>query len=289
MTWIQKLFWPITAPIVFIQNHFKAVLLVLVVIVVIWPSDTTHQRQNNLQEISLNGPIFDAKESVDAINEAATNDEIKGVLFVINSPGGAVAPSLEIAYAIKRLSEKKPVVVYGSGLLASGGYYAAIWANEIMANPGAIVGSIGVILEGADISGLLSKVGIKTQTIAAGEYKQIGTIERQWTPQERKELTKMIDSTYAMFVSDVAQARNLPITKSDQFADGRIFTADEAKTIGLVDGIGVEYDAKKRVETLSEVAHPVWNKEDRLERFIRSLGVQSSAMLSSLFPALSLR
>lgn len=289
METLKKLFSPVTATLSFIQNHFKAMLFVLLLFLIFAPADEQALRPYNLQKITLKGPIFDAAEVIDIIDGARENSHVKGVLFEIDSPGGAVAPSIEIAYALKRLRDTKPVVVYASGILASGGYYAAIWANEIIANPGAMVGSIGVIMQGADMGELMKKIGIKTQVVKAGKYKQIGTADREWTAYERNELNKVIQGTYALFVNDVAQARNLDPDKSDTFANAHIFTASQAKKVGLVDSLGVAHDAKERLGLLSGISDPVWNKEDRFEKFMRTLGAEGSVLLHTYFPAVSLR
>jgi protease IV len=273
----------------FIQGHFKATVLVLFVLWLILPSGDDGITPHNLQKITLTGPILDATPIVEQIDEAGKNKNVKGVLFSIDSPGGAVAPSVEIAYAIKRLSEKKPTVVYAAGIMASGGYYSAIWGNEIIANPGSMIGSIGVIIQGADISELMEKVGVKTQIAHAGTYKQVGTIDRQWSNLERTELEKVINGTYSMFVTDVARARELDPNKSSEYADAHIFTAAQAQKVGLVDSIGVEYDAKKRVEALSKVTDPIWNKEDPMDKFFKQFAAEGASLAHIYFPPVSLQ
>lgn len=273
----------------FIQGHFKATVLVLFVLWLILPSGDEGITPHNLQKIALTGPILDATPIIEQIDEASENDDVKGVLFSIDSPGGAVAPSVEIAYAIKRLSEKKPTVVYAAGIMASGGYYSAIWGNEIIANPGSMIGSIGVIIEGADVSGLMEKVGVKTQVVHAGEYKQVGTMERQWSNIERAELEKVINGTYDLFVGDVARARHLDLNLSTEYANAHIFTAAQAKKVGLVDSIGVEYDAKKRVEVLSKVTDPVWNKEDPMDKFFKRFAAEGASLAHMYFPSVTLK
>jgi len=273
----------------FIQAHFKATLLVLFVLWLILPSSEEGITPHNLQKISLTGPILDATPIIEQLDEARESENVKGVLFSIDSPGGAVAPSVEIAYAIKRLSETKPTVVYAAGMMASGRYYSAIWGNEIIANPGSMIGSIGVIIEGADISELMKKVGVKTQIAHAGTYKQVGTIERQWSNLERAELEKVINGTYDLFVGDVARARKLDINRSSEYADAHIFTAAQAKKVGLVDSIGVEFDAKKRVEILSKVTDPVWNKEDPMEKFMKQFAAEGVSLAHTYFPPVSLK
>jgi protease IV len=287
---MRKLFLPITLPLGFIQNHFKAMLFVLIVFLIFAPSsDQGGLIPNNLQHIALKGAIFDASEVLSEIEAAENNNAVKGVLFEINSPGGAVAPSVEIAYAVQRLAAKKPVVVYASGIFASGGYYAAIYADEIYANPGSIVGSIGVIMQGADFSELMGKIGIKPQIVSAGKYKQVGTSDRPWSDEERKELNKVIQGTYDLFVNDVAQARDLDPERHRGYADAHIFTAAQAKEAGLIDQVGVMYDARQRLVELTGVDAPVWNQEDRFEKFIRKLAAEGSFLLHTYTPALQLR
>jgi len=286
---IKKLFFPFTVTIEYIQNHFKAMVFILILFLIFVPSGKKDFSKNNLQEIDLFGAITNVSEVLKQINSARANNNVKGVLFVVDSPGGAVAPSVELSYAIKRLRSQKPVIVYARGILASGSYYASIWANKIIANPGAIVGSIGVIMEGADLSGVMKKLGIKTQTVQAGKYKKIGTPDRKWKPFEVKELNKVIDGTYNMFTSDVAQARGLNIKNRDNFANAHIFTASQAKKIGLIDEIGVTYNAKQELIHMSHVKHPIWNKEDKYEKLIKKLLATTAVTLQTYFPPLTLK
>jgi protease-4 len=173
--------------------------------------------------------------------------------------------------------------------MASGSYYSSIWANEIISNPGSMIGSIGVIMEGADFSGVMSKIGIKSQGVHAGKYKQIGTPERKWKDYEVKELNKVIQGTYDMFTQDVAKARGLDIKKRDSFANAHIFTAEQAKDVGLVDALGVSYDAKLRVVELSGVKNPIWNKEDKFDKLMKKLTATTAVTLNTYFPSLVLK
>ena len=289
MEFFKKLFLPITAPIQFIQNNFKASVFVLILVLIFLPTSEKKLSNHNLEKINLVGPIFDATEVVQKIDKAAQNPKVKGILFCVNSPGGAVAPSIEISEAIKRAQKQKPVVVYAKGTLASGSYYASIWADKIIANPGSMVGSIGVIMQGADLSELMGKVGIKSQVVKAGKYKQIGTTDRPWTPYEVNELNKVIQGTYDMFTHDVATARGLDIKKRDSFANAHIFTAMQAKNVGLIDAIGVEYDAKKELVALSGVKNPVWNQEDEFDKLMKKLSASTAVILTTYFPSLVLK
>lgn len=289
MEFLKKIFSPITATMDYIQNHFKAMVFVVILILIFAPASEKEFTSYNLQKINLSGPIMDATEIVEKINKAASNNAVKGVLLSVNSPGGAVSPSIEIAYAIKRLKEKKPVVAYAKGTMASGSYYASIWSDKIIANPGSMIGSIGVIMQGADLSGIMEKIGIKTQVVKAGLYKQIGTPDRPWKKYEVAELNKVIMGTYDMFTKDVANARKLDYKKRNSYANAHIFTAAQAKEVGLVDQLGVEFDAKNELVKLSGVVHPVWNQEDKFDKLMKKLSASTAVVLNTYFPDLVLK
>jgi protease-4 len=152
-----------------------------------------------------------------------------------------------------------------------------------------MVGSIGVVMQGANLDELMYKIGIKTQSVQAGKYKKTGTADRAWKDYEVAELNKVINATYDMFTKDVADARGLDYTKRDIYADAHIFTASQAKDVGLVDSIGVKHDAKKKVETLSGVTNAQWSKEDKFDKFMKKLTAQSAASMHTYFPELTLR
>ena len=208
------MFSPIIAILDFITKYFKTIVFLTIMYFIIVPSDENLVDSNihaNLQKIELSGPIMDVSKTLEDIQKAKEDKNIKGILFVVNSPGGAVAPSVELAYAIKELKDIKPVVVYASGVIASGSYYASIWANKIIANPGSMVGSIGVIMQGVNVEELMQKIGVSTQTVKAGKYKESGTPTRKWFDYEEKQLQSVIDDTYEMFISDVASASSIAL------------------------------------------------------------------------------
>ncbi len=173
-------------------------------------------------------------------------------------------------------------MAYASGTIASGSYYASIWANKIIANPGSIVGSIGVIMQGFHAKELLEKLGIKAQTVKAGKYKESGTFTREWKDYEKEELQSVINDTYAMFVSDVASARKLKKENSPSFADARIFTASQAKKVGLIDEVGTFSLAQKELQKLSKVKKVIWKKQDKFEKFMNEFMEKTSSKISSL-------
>ena len=285
---LKWLFWPVTAPIVFIQNHFKATVLVLIVLMVLFSAEAP-PKQPNLYRIDLRGPIFEADAFLEAA-EAAKEPHIKGVLLVVDSPGGSVPPSVEMMMAVRELAEVKPVVAYAAGVMASGSYYASIWADEIIANPGSVVGSIGVIMEGVNTEALLAKIGVQMNVVKAGELKEAGTFYRDWTEAERAQLVSVTDGIYQMFVQDVADARKLDAADAPSFANGRVFTAPQALGVGLVDSLGSRFDAENELLRLSGVEEPIWNEEDPMERFFRLLEQQGkAAVMGLLAPSAQMR
>lgn len=282
----RKLFSPVIAILDFITKYFKTIVFLTIIYVVFFNSDEeriTTKSTANLQKIELVGPIIDVSKTLENIEKAKTDTNIKGVLLLVDSPGGAVAPSVEVAFAIKELKQIKPVVVYASGVIASGSYYASIWADKIIANPGSMVGSIGVIMQGVNTKELMDKIGIQTQTVKAGKYKESGTPTRKWTEFEEKQLQSVIDDTYNMFITDVATARNLDIKNYTSFADAKIFTSKQAKDVGLVDEVANITVAQKTLAELSKVENPVWKKEDKFEKFMDKLVSEAVSQISMNF------
>lgn len=282
MNFIKILFLPITAPIKFIQENFKSVLFVTILIVMFNNTNPEDLKQPNLQKIDLVGAIMSADTILEEIEKAKTDKNIRGVLLNVNSPGGAVAPSVEIAFAIKELQQIKPVIAYASGIMASGSYYASIWADKIIANPGSMIGSIGVIMQSVDASELIAKIGIKMQTVKIGKYKEAGTPTRAWNKDERDELDKVIKDTYNMFVSHVSDARKLNAKDHTKFADAHIFTAFQAKEVKLIDDVTNITGAKTQLQNLAKVTNPVWAKEDKMEKFMQKL-IESTISQTSIY------
>ncbi|WP_462192079.1 signal peptide peptidase SppA [Campylobacter jejuni] len=277
---LKSFFKALGCGIKFINTYFKTFVLLLIVIWILMPSANSSSNLANLERIDLKGEIFDSSAVLEKIINAKNDSNIKGVLFVIDSPGGAFAPSMELALAIKDLKIKKPVLVYASGTMASGSYLAGVGANKILANPASFIGSIGVIMQGADLSGLANKLGIKEQTIQAGEFKSAGTFARAWNENERNFLQGLIDQSYDLFTGFVAKERALDLNKKDQWANARVFLAAKAKELGLIDELGNYENAKKELEKLANVSNPVWKEEDKIDKFLNRLEGQTSSLIS---------
>jgi len=282
---VSRAFWPITAPISFIQNNFKALLFLLIVFVIFYSSSEDKITHPNLAKVYISGPIMSADKFLEDIKEIE-DAKVKGLLVIVDSPGGAVAPSVEMALTIKRLKAKMPVVTYAAGTMASGSYYAAIWSNKIVANPGSAIGSIGVLFEGANVEGLMKKLGVESQVIKAGEYKEAGTMFRKWTPKEREQIGSLIDDTYKMFTEDVASARGLDINKTDSFANAKVFTARLAQKAGLIDELGTRRDAESTLAKLANVKEPIWLEKTKMDQFLERLVAETASKLAVSFSGL---
>ncbi len=211
----------------------------------IWPLKTKKRKQ--LARIELNGLIAaEARKRVLKALKTVEDDGYPGLLLRIDSPGGTVGDSQEIYTALKRLRAQGLHIVASFGnISASGGVYVGVAAERIVANPGTITGSIGVILRGNNLERLLDKVGVSFKTVKSGPYKDILAFDRPATSEELQILQALIDSSYQQFVATVAEGRNLPEETVRSFADGRIFTGQQALELGIVDRLGSEEEARR--------------------------------------------
>ncbi|ADC69743.1 signal peptide peptidase SppA, 36K type [Methanocaldococcus sp. FS406-22] len=198
----------------------------------------------------------DARYYINLLDKLEKDDSVKGVLLIVNSPGGEVIASEKLARKVEELAKKKPVVVYVEGLDASGAYMVSAPADYIVAEKHSIVGSIGVRMDLIHYYGLMKKLGINVTTIKAGKYKDIGSPFRPMTKEEKEYLQKMINETYMDFVKWVAEHRHLSINYTLKIADGKIYTGEDAKKVGLVDEVGTEETALKKLEELANVSNP---------------------------------
>lgn len=263
---ILKLFFKSVAGIFkLINTYFKTAIFLLILFLIFANGE---QETPNLVQIDLKGVVTDETDALEQIYKAGKDDDIRGVLLYIDSPGGALAPSVELHTAVKNLRAAKPVVAYTGGSMTSGSYYAGAGANKILANKGAFIGSIGVIMQGADASELAAKIGISQQTVKAGEYKEAGTFMRPWSKIEREQLQELVNASYEMFVSDVAADRNLDANKSKEWANARVFLARDAAKLGLIDEVSDYYSARAELEKLSGVNKAVWLEKPIFEKFL---------------------
>lgn len=209
----------------------------------IWPFKKKYRKK--IARIEITGAIAQGtrKRVLEAL-KTVEERKFPALLLRIDSPGGTVGDSQEIYAALKRLREKVKIVASFGNISASGGVYIGMGAQQIVANPGTITGSIGVILRGNNLERLLDKVGVSFKTIKSGPYKDILAFDRQLTESEQHILQELIDTSYQQFIDTVAEARNLSVETVRSFADGRIFTGEQALSLGVVDRLGTEEDAR---------------------------------------------
>jgi protease IV len=197
--------------------------------------------------VRVEGPILDSYQTVAELKAFAEDPLVKAIVVRIDSPGGGVAPSQEIYNAVKRVrKEKNKTVIASMGTVAaSGGYYIAVATDRILANPGTLTGSIGVIMQLANFQELLEKIGVKNVVIKSGKFKDIGSPFRPMQDEDRKLLQFVMNDVHRQFIDAVAEGRSLDVAEVEQLADGRVFTGQQAKSILLVDDIGDLHDAIK--------------------------------------------
>jgi protease IV len=195
--------------------------------------------------VRIEGVITDSRSVIEELEGYRDSRSIKAILVRIDSPGGGVVPSQEIYEEVKKIRDegKKTVVVSMGSVAASGGYYIASASDRIVANPGTITGSIGVIMELANVQGLLEKIGVQSLVIKSGAHKDLGSPFRKMSGEEQALLQSVLDDIHDQFIQAVSDGRRLPGDEVRQLADGRIFTGRKAIEFGLVDELGNLQDA----------------------------------------------
>jgi protease IV len=223
--------------------------------------------------IPIEGEIIEARETLDALRRYAENDSVKAIVIRINSPGGAIAPSQEIYSAIRRTraASGKPIIASLDSVAASGGFYIAAACDQIVANPGSITGSIGVILQWFDVKELVQWAKLKPNTITSGALKDAGSPFRELTDAERQYFQGIVSQLHSQFVRDVAKGRGAKMKYEEvaKVADGRIFTGEQALQLKLVDQLGSIDDAVRIAGKLAGIEgepSKLWPKprEERL-------------------------
>jgi protease-4 len=240
--------------------------------------------------VRVEGPIVDSKSTIEEIKDYVKDPSIKAVVLRIDSPGGAVAPSQEIYEEVKKATEKKKVVVSMGSVAASGGYYIASPATKIVANPGTLTGSIGVIMELPNLEGLMNKIGVKTEVIKSGSHKDIASIFRGIRKEDREILQGVLDNVHEQFITAVAEGRKMLRDDVKKIADGRVFTGEQAVKIGLVDQLGDLEDAEKTAASLAGIrGEPVVVTKKEGLSLINLLRGKVPKELAGLFPSVQVK
>lgn len=197
--------------------------------------------------VRVEGPILDSYQTVEELQAFADDPLVKAIVIRIDSPGGGVAPSQEIYNAVNRVRREhnKTVVASMGTVAASGGYYIAVATDRILANPGTLTGSIGVIMQMANFQELLEKIGVKSVVVKTGKFKDLGSPFRPMVEEERQLLESVMNDTLSQFIEAVADGRSMDAAEVELLADGRVFTGRQAKSVLLIDEIGDLHDAIK--------------------------------------------
>ena len=198
----------------------------------------------HITRVSVNGIITEDRKLTDSIDKLANDSRVKAVILSIDSPGGSVAGGETLHDAIARVAVRKPVVVTMGGLAASAGYMIAVPATRIFAREATLTGSIGVLLETGEVSGLLGKLGISAEVVRSGPLKDEPSFVRPLSPAGKDVLQGLVNDMYGQFVDMVAAGRHMDPAKVRALGDGRAYTGRQALGLGLVDAIGGEREAK---------------------------------------------
>ncbi len=238
--------------------------------------------------IRVEGVILDAQATIGELKQYSENPLVKAIVLRIDSPGGGVVPSQEIHDAVKRVKNKsnKAVIASMGTVAASGGYYIAAATDRIIANPGTLTGSIGVIMETTNLEGLLKKVGVEGVVIKSGRFKDVGSPLRKMSDEERKLLQSVMDDVHQQFIQAVADGRSLEPSEVEPLADGRIFTGRQAKEARLVDELGDLEDAIHIAADIAGIEGEPKVVEPRKRFSIRDI---LESRWSSMFPKLELQ
>ncbi len=216
---------------------------------------TLFQRDLSLKDkvalVKVEGPIIKSQKIVDEINDYVKDKTIKAIVMRVDSPGGGVVAAQEIYEAVKNAASKKTIVVSMGAIAASGGYYISAPATRIIANPGTLTGSIGVIMEIPNLKGLMDKIGIKTEVIKSGRHKDLASVFRGIGDEERKILQGVMDDVHDQFIKAVSEGRRIPFEEVKKLSDGRVFSGRQALNLNLVDELG---DLKHAINVASKLA-----------------------------------
>jgi len=225
------------------SSIFAAVIIGISTLIFLGTRESDFNIGEKVGVVEISGIITDGKDAIRNIRKYREDDSIKAIVLRIDSPGGIVGPAQEIFREVRKTIGEKKIIASMGAIAASGGYYIAAGADGIMANPGTITGSIGVIIGYTNFEEILQKIGLYPVVVKSGEYKDMGSPVRKMTEREKKLLQNFVNSTHRQFVAAVAEGRKMDPDKVKAIADGRIITGEDAKSLGLVDRLGNIEDA----------------------------------------------
>jgi protease-4 len=245
--------------------------------------------KDKIAVISIEGILTSSTDTIKQFKLYEEDEDVKALVLRIDSPGGTVVAAQEIYEEIKKLRENKVVLASMGNVAASGGYYVASATEEIVANPGTLTGSIGVISEYPNIEELMKKVGLRSEVMKSGRFKDLGNPTREMTEEERQVLQDLIDNIHRQFIRDVALGRGRTVEEIEPLADGRIFTGEQAKENGLVDRLGNFQDALDRAAELAGIEgkpviiYPEEKRKKIWEYLVQSIAEVMGSVLRSTF------
>ena len=213
--------------------------------------------KNTILHLDMNGVILNGKKFLKNLKKYRDNDRVKAIVINNNSPGGAVGPSQEIYHEIRKVRDelKKPVICVTTGVMASGAYYSAVACDKIVVAPGALVGSIGVIMEFANLEKLYDWAKVSRYSITSGKFKDSGAEYRGMRDDEKALFQSMINEVYGQFKSTVMKERKLKEEVMNEYADGRVFTGTSAVKLGFADQEGFFDDAVKLAADVAKLGN----------------------------------
>ncbi len=206
-------------------------------------SDDWPEPKGDIAIVEIKGPIFESGPINEKLEKYRKNDSVKAVVLRVDSPGGSVGASQEIYSEVKKLAQKKKVIVSMGAVAASGGYYVALPASKILANPGTITGSIGVLMDHVEIDELLKWAKVSAEILKAGSLKDVGSSLRKMSPEDRAVLQGLLDDMHEQFLKAVAEGRKIDLEEVRKIGTGRVYTGQQALELKLIDQFGTLQDA----------------------------------------------
>lgn len=242
------------------------------------------KKDPRIARVAIEGIIEDDPERIEKLNEIAEDDSVKAVILRINTPGGTVVGGESLYLAIKKIRERKPVVAVMSDMATSAGYLIALGSDHIIARNGTLTGSIGVLLQSAEITELAQKLGIGLISVKSAPLKGTPSPFEKMTPEATVAAQSLIDSFYRIFVDIVSRERKIPLEQVLVLADGRVYTGTQAHDVQLVDEIGGEDEAiawlgnVKKIDTNLRIKDmELYPEPSKIEEFLQNLGIDSAS------------
>lgn len=277
---------PVLFFILVFTSIMSGTILVVSLLVSISTGGTDLVTGDRVGVIEISGVLVESKDILQHIKDYREDGSVKAIVLRINSPGGGVGPSQEIYREIRKTVKEKNVIASMGAVAASGGYYVASAASGIIASPGTVTGSIGVIMGYTNFQDIFSKIGLKPVVVKSGEFKDMGSPVREMTAAEEKILTDFVQKIHMQFITHVSEARRMDVAEVKLLADGRIYTGEEAKTMGLVDRLGNLEDAVEWAGRLGGIKgdiSTVYPKKDGMSFFEYLTGMSVQRFAEHVF------